>query len=119
MNRLWSLSLNEINDDETQIHETLITINISQQLEAKMIELNQWRNEQGYDEKDDFSQQCISIRWVMKEKVVNEKRIIKARLCARGFEEEQNLRTDSPTCFRKKLPLSFCIISSNRWILNS
>ena len=69
MNRLWSLSLNEINDDETQIHETLITINISQQLEAKMIELNQWRNEQGYDEKDDFSQQCISIRWVMKEKL--------------------------------------------------
>lgn len=53
MNRLCSLSLNEINDDETQIHETLITINISQQLEAKMIELNQWRNEQGYDEKDD------------------------------------------------------------------
>ena len=69
MNRLCSLSLNEINDDETQIHETLITINISQQLEAKMIELNQWRNEQGYDEKDDFSQQCISIRWVMKEKL--------------------------------------------------
>ena len=107
MNRLCSLSLNEINDDETQIHETLITINISQQLEAKMIELNQWRNEQGYEEKDDFSQQCISIRWVMKEKVVNEKRIIKARLCARDFEEEQNLRTDSPTCFRKKLRLSF------------
>ena len=38
-NHLSSLTLNEINDDETQIHKTLITKNKSQQLEAKMIEL--------------------------------------------------------------------------------
>ena len=61
-NRLSSLSLNEINDDETQIHETLMTANKLQQLEAKMIELNQWRNEQVYDEIDDLDQQCISLR---------------------------------------------------------
>ena len=54
----------------------------------------------------------------MKEKVVNEKEIIKARLCARGFEEEQNFRKDSPTCSRERLRLS-CCISSNRWALNS
>ena len=30
-----------------------------------------------------------------------QKKIIKAKLCARGFEEEQNFRTDSPTCFRE------------------
>ena len=54
----------------------------------------------------------------MKEKVVNEKEILKARLCARGFEEEQNFRTDSPTCSRERLRL-FCCISSNQWALNS
>ena len=84
-----------------------------------MIKLNQWRNEQVYDEIDDLGQQCISLRWVMKEKVVSEKKIIKARLCARGFKEEQNFRTDSPTCSREGLRLSCCIISSNQWTLNS
>ena len=44
-NQLSSLSLNEISDDETQIHETLVTTNKSQQLETKMIELDQWWNE--------------------------------------------------------------------------
>ena len=61
--------------------------------------------------------QCISLRWVMKEKVVNEKKIIKACLCTRGFEEEQNFRTDSPTCSREGLWC--CIILSNWWTLNS
>ena len=55
----------------------------------------------------------------MKEKVVHEKKIIKARLCARGFEEEQNFRTDSHTCSREGLRLSCCIISPNQWTLNS
>ena len=84
-----------------------------------MIELNQWQNEQVYDEIDDLGQQCIPLRWVMKEKVVNEKKIIKAHLCAKGFEQEQNFRTDSPTCSREGLQLSCCIISSNRSTLNS
>ena len=39
-----------------------MTTNKLQQLEAKMIELNQWRNEQVYDEIDDLDQQCISLR---------------------------------------------------------
>ena len=87
LNRISSLFLNETSDDETQIYETLITTNKTHQQEAKMIELDRWRNEQVYDEIDDLGQQCISPRWVMKEKVVNETKIIKACLCARGFEE--------------------------------
>ena len=67
-NHLSSLSLNEINNYEIQIHETLLTTNKSQQLEAKIIELNQWQNEQVYDEIDDLAQQCISLKWVMKKK---------------------------------------------------
>ena len=55
-NHLSSLSLNEINNYEIQIHETLLTTNKSQQLEAKIIELNQWQNEQVYDEIDDLAQ---------------------------------------------------------------
>ena len=43
-----------------------------------------------------LGQQCISLRWVVREKVANEKKIIKAPLCARGFGKEQNFMTDSP-----------------------
>ena len=84
-NHLSSLSLNEINNYEIQIHETLLTTNKSQQLEAKIIELNQWQNEQVYDEIDDLAQQCISLKWVMKKKAVNKEKIIKAHLCTKGF----------------------------------
>ena len=80
-----------------------------------MIELNQWRNEQVYD----LGQQCISLRWVMKKKVVNEKKIIKAHLCAKGFKEEQNFKTDSPTCSREGIRLCCCITLSNHGTLNS
>ena len=59
-----------------------------------MIERNQWQNEQVYDEIDDLGQQCISLRWVMKEKVINEKKIIETHLCARCYEEEQKFRTE-------------------------
>ena len=44
-----------------------------------MIELSQQWNEQVYDEIDDLGQQSMSLRWVMKEKVVNKKKITKAR----------------------------------------
>ena len=49
----------------------------------------------------------------------NEKKIIKARLCARGFKQEQNFITDSLTCSREGLQLSCCVMSANQWTLNS
>ena len=44
---------------------------------------------------------------------------VKSRLCARGFEEEQNFRTDSPTCSREGLRFALSVIASNKWQLNS
>ena len=43
----------------------------------------------------------------------------KARLCARGFEENQDFRTDSPTCSRIRIRFALTIISSFSWRLNS
>ena len=40
-------------------------------------------------------------------------------LGAKGFEEEQNFRTDSPTCSREDLCLAYSVIASNKWTLNS
>ena len=40
-------------------------------------------------------------------------------LCARGFKEEQNFRTDSATCSREGLHLTCSMIASSKWTLNS
>ena len=55
----------------------------------------------------------------MKEKVAKGEKLVKAKLCAQVFEEEQHFRTDSPTYCKEGLCLTCCIISSNRWSLNS
>ena len=55
----------------------------------------------------------------MKEKVYNNEKYIRAWLCARGFEEEQNFRTDSPTCSREGLRLACSLIASSYWTVNS
>ena len=57
---LSNLSINEENDNETQVHETLILTNKIQQLEANLKELTQWNKEQVYDEINDNGQECIS-----------------------------------------------------------
>ena len=42
-------------------------------------------------------QATVSCKWVFTEKFVNEITVVKARLVARGFEEDSSdLRTDSP-----------------------
>ena len=49
----------------------------------------------------------------MKEKVYNNEKYIRAWPYARGFEEEQNFRTDSPTCSTEGLRLACSLIASN------
>ena len=59
------------------------------------------------------------LRWVVKPKIIDNKPGLKARLCARGFEEEQNYRTDSPTCSREGIRTILALISSKKWVINS
>ena len=61
----------------------------------------------------------MSVRWVLKQKIIDGKLGTKARLCARGFEELQNFRTNSPTCSREGIRIALSTIASNKWKLNS
>ena len=56
---------------------------------AKVKELGNWKNNQVYTEVEDKNQAKISTRWVVTTKVIGEDKIIKARLVARGFEDEE------------------------------
>ena len=46
--------------------------------------------------------------------------VTKARLVARGFQEDlQNQRTDSPTCARDSLRAAMTVLTANGWKCNS
>ena len=80
--------------------------------EAKLKELQKWKNYEVYEEIPYEGQRIISCRWVCTEKPTDNGTVIKARLVARGFEEESYvLRKDSPTCSKESLRLIFTIIS--------
>ena len=88
---------------------------------AKEKELNNWKDNDVYCEVDNENQHTISCRWVIETKKVDGLDITKARLCARGFEDEEgtNQRTDSPTCSKESLRIAFAIIASSKWTCKS
>ena len=89
-------------------------------LEAKQQELQKWKDVDAYEEVQDTGQRSISCRWVCTEKKKDSALILKARLVARGFEENTvQLQTDSPTCHKESLRLLLCILASNSWTVHS
>ena len=107
-------------DQENQVELALLVSRQTKELEAKHIELDQWRSMGVYKEIPDDGQDCISLRWVVKDKVDNMgNTFCKARLCVRGFEEEQNFRTDSPTCSREGIRVFFSVTAAKGWKLHS
>ena len=62
----------------------------------------------------------MSTKWVFSEKFKEGKRVVKARLVARGFEENtDNLRKDSPTCSKYALRSVIMTAASYNWELGS
>ena len=75
--------------DETYISEIYQSAKDQEVYEAKMRELNSWREQNVYEEVHNEGQQTISVSWVIKPKIMNGQHSTKARLCTRGFEELQ------------------------------
>ena len=89
--------------------------------EAKMQELQKWKDNDVYDEVPDNGQRRISVRWVITEKAECGKLIVQARLVARGYEECNlcDVRKDSPTCSRQTLRIILAINSSKHCKVHS
>ena len=99
--------------DETQM---LIFFNSTEVIEAKEKEIENWIDNDVFEEIEDNGQQTISVRWVVTEKAQDNKPETRARLVARGFEEETTqLKKDSPTCSRETVNLVFWVASGNKW----
>ncbi|PIK39346.1 hypothetical protein BSL78_23810 [Apostichopus japonicus] len=86
---------------------------------AKNEELTNWTKFQVYKEIEDCGQPAISTRWVITEKSVDGKKIAKARLVARGFEEQKCVQADSPTVSKETLKVFLALASTHSWRCHS
>lgn len=123
-----SISADTINQDrDSEQEENLdeevffgVSTNHARYDSAKEEELKKWQEFKTYVEVPDTGQQKVSCRWVCTEKVKAGNLVTKARLVARGFEEDKSqLRTDSPTCSKDSVRLLLAILSACGWHLKS
>lgn len=96
--------------------EVLILRNSGSVRVAKEKEMDSWVKNDVFEEVEDRGQDRLSMRWVITEKIKDGEPVIKARLVARGFEEDLgDNRTDSPTCTKESLRMTMCLIAAEGW----
>ena len=85
--------------------------------EAKSKEIKNWQDNEVFEEVESSEgQKVLSVRWVITEKVQEDKEVVKARLVARGFEEDtEGVRKDSPTCSREAVRLLVSLAATKNW----
>ena len=83
---------------------------------AKNKEIQNWIDNKVFTEVDDINQDVITVRWVITNKIKEGIPVVKARLVARGFEEDTySLRKDSPTCSKEAVRLALSVASAMGW----
>ena len=98
---------------------TLVTEKNDQYSKPKESELSKWREMNVYTEVPDEGQKRMGTRWVCNERLKGGKIEAKARLCARGCEDLENVPTDSPTCERDNVRLLLSIAACLGWDIHS
>ena len=89
-------------------------------IEAKEIEIEKLVKNNTFESVPYEEQSLISTKWVFQEKEKDGVSFIKARLVARGFEEDSSqMKIDSPTCSKQALRLLFLTAATKRWTLKS
>ena len=108
-------------DDWKPLNQDVLVCTSDDIMAAKLCELENWEKNEVYSAVTDEGQHCISCRWVITEKGNPDGRSrIKARLVARGFEEDTSgVQTDSPTCGKESLRVVLAIAASQSWSCHS
>ena len=100
--------------------EMLVLFSSDVVIAAKEKEIANWVENDVFEEVDYNSQQLLSVRWVVTEKIKNGEPFVKARLVARGFEEDtDNLRKDSPTCSKESVRIALAVAVARNWECHS
>lgn len=88
--------------------------NEAEVINAKEKELDNFQYYEAFEEVKDTGQEKIGSRWVIteKERQDGQKTKIKARLVARGFQETEKPKSDSPTALRESFK-TFIAVSAN------
>ena len=88
---------------------------------ARQAELKSLKAHKVYEEVEDTGQPSISTRWVYTLKEVGDKLQRKARLFAKGFEEDclDEILKNSSTCDKQSLRLILSVIAQKKWKINS
>ena len=107
--------------EKVENQETIFSVEASHSVaSAQLEELQKWKDYKVYEEVEDEGQEVISTRWVITEKHDKENTQIKARLVARGFEEDAtNIKTDSPTIHKENFRLLCILAMNNGWKVNT
>ena len=103
----------------TNAHNVFLAVRDDKFEDARQKELENWNSMNVYKEVEDRNQPAISVRWVYREKIVGKHTVKKARLVARGYEEDKELLTHSPTFNKASLRVVIAIIASMGWNINS
>lgn len=108
----WLKDISEIPDE----NEIVVLFSSNAVEKAKQKEYQNLLDNDAIVEVDDIGQFVLSVRWVLTEKLKEGETITKARLVARGFEENtENLKKNSPTCDKESVRLLLALASINSW----
>ena len=86
---------------------------------AKQLELENWKQFGVSDEIPYSGQKLMSTRWVITEKETEGVGNVKARLVVRGFEEECDVKSDSPTVHKESLRLFLAAAATQNYDIHS
>ena len=108
--------IREVGDDE----EVMITMSDEVVMEAKRKEIGNWIENEVFEEVEWEGQKLISVRWIITEKMKKDGMVVKARLVARGFEEEnEDIIVESPTCGKEALRIALTVMLRMEWRCNT
>ena len=94
----------------------IILFNNTSVRKAKLKEIDNWLIHDVFEEVENEGQHTISVRWVITERLLKGDLDIKARLVARGFEEDtSHLNKEAPTCGTDIVRLTVTMASSMGW----
>ena len=111
-----------VNDAQEKFSEDVLAVSDGMKdqlydniMAAKVREIEKWKEEAVFEEVEHDGQECMTTTWVITPKMEGDKVVTKARLVARGYEEQVDVRADSPTCVKDNIRVLLSVAVAKGW----